>query len=119
MTKITGIINYTLEIDPTDEQHKLSYDNKFENDIVALMMSSQVLTIQLGQWKEYKKIETDSKKKKYAGKRIADCASALRAIKPLMLDLLNTYDDFVAHQAQIAAEKLNEFVQQGVEPKAE
>ncbi len=114
MSEIKGSINYTLTIDPTGQQHGLSYDNKLENDIVGLMVASQVLTVQLGQWKEYKKKEGIDKKK--VGSNIALIAGALRSIRPIMLALLDSYDDYVAHQEDMSSKETEILKQQGLIP---
>ncbi len=114
MSEIKGSINYTLTIDPTGQQHGLSYDNKLENDIVGLMVASQVLTVQLGQWKEYKKKEGIDKKK--VGSNIALIAGALRSIRPIMLALLDSYDDYVAHQEDMSSKETEILKQPGLIP---
>ena len=115
MTTITKSLNYTLEIDPTGEKHSISYENSIENDIASLMVSAQVLTVQLGQWKEYKKSAKGEDKKK-ASKNISEVAAALRGIKPLMNALLNTYDDYMAHQAFEEAQKKTALQESGLLP---
>lgn len=118
MTTITKSLNYTLEIDPTGEKHGISYENSIESDIASLMIAAQVLTVQLGQWKEYKKAAAGEGKKK-ASKNISDVAAALRGIKPLMNALLNSYDEYMAYQAQMEAEKKEMLQQNGMIPKEE
>jgi len=108
MIEVKGSMNYTLEIDPSGEKHGMSYDNKIENDIAALMVASQVLTVQLGQWKDFKKKCDSSADKKKAGSNIALIADALRGIKPLMHALLNTYEDYKKHQASQSITSLSE-----------
>ena len=117
MTQIKGTINYTLDIDPKGEEHGLIYENKMENDIAGIMIAAQVLTVQLGQWKEYKKQEKADKKK--ASHNIATIATGLRAIKPLMHSLLNTYDEFKEYQENAAKEQIEMLTNMGVLPKEE
>jgi len=116
MKIITGSINYTLEIDPTGDKHSLSYDNKMENDIAALMISAQTLTVQLGQWKEYQKKVSGPDKKK-VGANISQIADALRGVKPLMNALLDNYEGYIAYQNEMAAKQADFNVEQGVTPK--
>lgn len=117
MSEIKGTINYTLTIDPTGEQHGLSYDNKLENDIVGLMVASQVLTVQLGQWKEYKKQSGIDKKK--VGSNIALIGGALRSIRPIMLAILDSYDYYIAHQEDLSSKEVELLKQQGLIPNTE
>jgi|SRR6185369_5091886 len=118
MKIITGSINYTLEIDPSGQKHSLSYDNKMENDIAALMISAQTLTVQLGQWKKMK-AEMSGPDKNKVGANISLIADALRGIKPLMNALLDTYEDYIAYQHEIAAKQADFNVEQGITPKGE
>lgn len=115
LTIIEGTINYKLEIDPEGQKHGLSYENKFENDIAGVMIACQVLTVQLQQWKTYKKEKGADTKK--AGSNIANIASGLRSIKPLMHSLLDTYDEFKEYQDMMAKAKLEELQASKVEPK--
>ncbi|MFA7289600.1 MAG: hypothetical protein WC055_12055 [Melioribacteraceae bacterium] len=116
MKQITGKIDYVLEIDPNGDKHGLSYSNSIESDIVGLMISAQVLTVQLGQWKEHKKgLQGEHKKK--VGAIISTIADALRGIKPLMTELLDSYDDFIAHQNQLAQMESEVLTDMNILPK--
>ena len=101
MTEVKGTMNYTLRIDPTEEgNHGISFDSSIENDIAALMVAAQALTVQSGQWKEFKKKCTSSEDKKKAGANIALMGDALRGIKPLTTALCNTYEGFKKAMAE-------------------
>lgn len=118
MTHISGNINYELDIDPTGEKHGLSYDNKMENDIVGLMIAAQVLTVHLGQWKEHKAKLSGIDKKK-VGAIIHSIGEALRGVKPLMTELLNSYDGYIAYQHSVSLKQAAFNQEQGVSPKEE
>lgn len=109
MIEVKGSMNYTLLIDNSgEENHGMTYDNSIENDIVSLMVASQALTVQLGQWKEYKKKCTKPQDKKAAGSNIALLAAAIRGVKPLTNALLNTYEDYKKAMTEQSVKALSE-----------
>lgn len=109
MIEVKGSMNYTIRIDPSGENnHGISFDSNIENDIAALMIAAQALTIQSGQWKKFKKDCKSTTDKKAAGSNISLLADAIRGVKHLTIALCNTYEGFKKAMAEQSITALSE-----------